>query len=203
MRCSFKQIEITQSYTNIYNSDTFGVATTNSVTKVAAISANWPADSVDYYITFNTDNYIKQYLITGTSSSTTLFNLSPTASATAGAVYQAANGNLYTVSSTISGGSTLNTVATGVAPVSGVLNKISGIGDLTITFTSMVFSPGQLTYLDPLSSQPTGTGVQWLIKGYPKGEVFNILSYVLYYAPLTDQSYRTYRTEQDSTGANS
>jgi hypothetical protein len=130
MRCSFKQIEITQSYTNIYNSDTFGIANTNSTTKVASITANWPTDSVDYYITFNTDNYTKQYLITNISA-------------------------------------------------------------------------GQLTYKDPLSSQPTGTGVQWLIKGYPKGEVFNILSYVLYYAPLTDQSYRTYRTEQDSTGANS
>jgi hypothetical protein len=203
LRCSFKQIQITQSYTNIYNSDTFGIANTNSTTKVASITANWPSDSVDYYITFDTDGYTKQYLVTGTASATTAFTLSPVANATAGAVYQAVNGNLYTVSSTISGGSTLNTVATGVPPTSGVLTKISGTGDSTITFTSMVFSPGQLTYLDPLTSQPTGTGVKWLVKGYPKGEVFNILSYVLYYAPLTDQSYRTYRTEQDSSGANS
>jgi len=130
LRCSFKQLEITQSYTNIYNSDTFGVASTNSTTKVATITASWPSDAVDYYITFDTDGYTKQYLVTA----------------------------------------------------------ISGSG---------------LTYLDPLTSQPSLAGVKWLVKGYPKGEVFNILSYVVYYAPLTDQSYRTYRTEQDSTGANS
>jgi hypothetical protein len=130
LRCSFKQLKITQSYTNIYNSDTFGIASTNSSTKVATLTANWPADSVDYYITFNTDGYNRQYLIT----------------------------NISTTS---------------------------------------------LTYLDPSGSQPSLSGVKWLIKGYPKGEIFNILSYVVYYAPLTDQSYRTYRTEQDTTGANS
>lgn len=129
LRCSFKQIEITQSYTNIYNSDTYGTAATNGSTHVASITASWPTDAVDYYICFDTDNYVKQYLVT------------------------------------------------------------------SITTTS-------LTYLDPTSSQPSLSGVKWLIKGYPKGEVFNILSYVLYYSPLTDQSYRTYRTEQDSTGAN-
>ncbi|NDC25836.1 MAG: hypothetical protein EBZ49_17130 [Proteobacteria bacterium] len=59
-----------------------------------------------------------------------------------------------------------------------------------------------LTYQDALTTQPTAAGAKWLIKGYPKGEIFNILSYVLYYAPLTSQSYKTYRTEQDSTGAN-
>jgi hypothetical protein len=129
LRCSFKQIQITQSYTNIYNSDTFGTANTNSTTKVATIVNNWPADSVDYYISFDSDNYVKQYLVTA------------------------------------------------------------------ITTT-------QLTYLDPATTQPTQSNVKWLIKGYPKGEIFNILSYIVYYAPLTDQSYKTFRIEQDSTGGN-
>lgn len=130
LRCSFKQIQITQSYTNIYNSDTFGTANTNSSTKVATIVNNWPTDSVDYYISFDSDNYVKQYLVTAISST-------------------------------------------------------------------------QLTYLDPATTQPTQANVKWLIRGYPKGEIFNILSYIVYYAPLTDQSYKTYRTEQDSTGGNS
>jgi hypothetical protein len=63
-------------------------------------------------------------------------------------------------------------------------------------------SGSSLTYQDPTTLQPTASNAKWLIKGYPKGEVFNIVSYVIYYAPLTDQSFRTYRTEQDSTGAN-
>jgi hypothetical protein len=131
LRCSFKQIQITQAYTAVYNSDTFGVANVNSTTKVATLTGAllWPTDSVDYYITFNSDNYEKQYLITAISS-------------------------------------------------------------------------GQLTYQDPTTTQPTASNAQWVINGYPKGEIFNILSYVVYYAPLTSQSYRTYRTEQDSTGGN-
>lgn len=131
LRCSFKQIQITQAYTVVYNSDTFGVANVNSTTKTATLTGAiiWPTDSVDYYISFDSDGYTKQYLITSLSSFV-------------------------------------------------------------------------LTYQDALTTQPTAAGAKWLIKGYPKGEIFNILSYVLYYAPLTSQSYKTYRTEQDSTGAN-
>ena len=132
LRCSYKQIQVTQAYTIVYNSDTFGVANTNSSTKVATLTGSllWPTDSVDYYISFESDGYVKQYLVTGLSGS-------------------------------------------------------------------------NLTYQDASTSQPTQSGIKWLIKGYPKGEVFNIVSYVVYYAPLTDQSFKTYRTEQDSTGANS
>ena len=130
LRCSFKQIEITQAFTNIYNSDTYGTGTVASGAKTVTIAGTWPLDIVDYYITFETDGYEKEYQITTRNSGTTL------------------------------------------------------------------------TYLDPASSQPSGSGVKWLIRGYPKGEIFNILSYILYYAPLTDQSYKTYRTEQDSNGGN-
>ena len=131
LRCSFKQIQITQAYTIIYNSDTFGVADVSSTTKTATIlgALSWPTDAVDYYISFEHDNYVKQYLITSIAGSV-------------------------------------------------------------------------VSYLDPSTTQPSDLGSKWLIQGQPKGEVFNILSYIVYYAPLTDQSYRTYRTEQDSTGAN-
>jgi hypothetical protein len=130
LRCSFKQIEITQAFTNVYNSDGYGVASVNAITKKVTIAADWPLDVVDYYITFEVDGYNKEYLITARNSAT------------------------------------------------------------------------ELTYLDPSTLQPSQTGAKWLIRGYPKGEIFNILSYILYYAPLTDQSYKTYRTEQDSSGGN-
>ena len=131
LRCSFKQIEITQSFSNIYNSDSYGTVDVDSILKTITISANdWPTDVVDYFVYFETDGYTKGYSIVSRDSNTVL------------------------------------------------------------------------TYLDPTTSQPSGSNVKWIIKGYPKGEVFNILSYVLYYAPLTDQSFKTYRTEQDSTGSN-
>ena len=203
LRCSFKQIQITQAYTAVYNSDTFGVANVNSTTKVASLTGGlaWPTDSVDYYITFNSDNYVKQYLITAISPAVAVFTVS-SANATAGAVYQASNGNTYTVTTTISGGLTLTTTANGLPPVSGNLTKLSGTGDTTIVFSSYTYTQGQLTYQDPTTTQPTASNAEWVINGYPKGEIFNILSYVIYYAPLTSQSYRTYRTEQDSTGGN-
>ena len=129
LRCSFKQIQITQAYTAIYNSDTYGSGVVNSTTKQVTITGTWPTDVVDYYISFETDNYSKQYQITSRNSDTVL------------------------------------------------------------------------TYLDPSTAQPTGSA-KWVINGYPKGEIFNILSYVVYYAPLTDQSFKTYRSEQDSSGGN-
>lgn len=201
LRCSFKQIQITQAFTAIYNSDSFGVGNVNSVTKQVALAGGWPPDSVDYYIAFESDNYVKEFQITAIAAPTAVFTVTA-ANATAGAVYQASNGNLYTVTSTISGGVTLTTTATGAPPLSGTLTKTSGTGDATITFSSCVFTAGALTYLDPATAQPSGTGLKWVIRGYPKGEIFNILSYILYYAPLTDQSYKTYRREQDSNGEN-
>ena len=62
-------------------------------------------------------------------------------------------------------------------------------------------STTSMTFLDALNSSPSGSQ-KWLIRGTPKGEVVNMLSYVLYYAPMTDQAYKTWRNEQDSTGAN-
>jgi hypothetical protein len=132
LRCSFKQIIITQAFTNIYNSDVYSSATVNGTTKTATLTGTTyalPADIKNYYISFDDDNYTKNYLITARNSNT------------------------------------------------------------------------QLTFLDTGGTAPTGTK-KWLIRGQPKGEIIDILSYVLYFAPLTDQSFKTWRNEQDSTGEN-
>jgi len=62
-------------------------------------------------------------------------------------------------------------------------------------------SDTKIQVLDPLSELPSGTQ-KWLIKGQPKSEALNIINIVVYYAPLTDQGFKTWRSEQDSTGAN-
>jgi hypothetical protein len=132
LRCSFKQIIITQSFTNIYNSDLYSTATVNGVAKTATLTGvtyALPAEIKNYYIAFDNDNYTKNYLITARNSNT------------------------------------------------------------------------QLTFLDTGGTAPTGVK-KWLIRGQPKGELLDILSYIVYFAPLTDQSYKTWRKEQDSTGEN-
>lgn len=72
LRCMLKQIQITNAYTNIYNSDTYGTGTVDSTLKTVTISGTWPTDIVDYYISFETDNYTADYLITARNSATAL-----------------------------------------------------------------------------------------------------------------------------------
>ncbi len=132
LRCSFKQLRITTSYTIIYNSDTLGTAVVDQTAKTVTMNGvnPWATDLVDYYIYFENDNYTTGFQITYRNSDSVI------------------------------------------------------------------------TVLDALSQLPVNGTYKWEIKGYPKGEIMNIISYVVYFAPLTDQSYKTWRNEQDSTGAN-
>lgn len=66
LRCSYKQIIITNASVNIYNSDGLGTVTTDIVAKTATltdITLNWPFDVVDYFISFASDNYTNEYKI--------------------------------------------------------------------------------------------------------------------------------------------
>lgn len=132
LRCSYKQIEITNGFTNIYNSNSLGTAYVDNINRTATLVGStylWPEEIVDYYITFESDGYVENYLIDKVNSTT------------------------------------------------------------------------EIKYLDPLSNSPLGTQ-KWLIRGIPKGQVINIISFVIYYSPLTDQSFKTYRREQDRSGDN-
>ena len=62
------------------------------------------------------------------------------ASATTGAVYSDANSNLYTVTVTISGGTSLSVSGSTLPPSSGILTKVSGTGSATLTY-SIVYAP--------------------------------------------------------------
>jgi hypothetical protein len=55
-----------------------------------------------------------------------------------------------------------------------------------------------LTYSDAGNATTTASGVEWLIKGYKKGEVLYLLSYALNWAPVP-QHQEVYR---GVTGAN-
>ena len=132
LRCSYKQLIITQAFTNVYKSDDISTATVSRSDRTAELtnlSLAWPSDAQDYYISFENDNYTQNYQIQQRTSDT------------------------------------------------------------------------KLTLLDPIVSLPSGVQ-KWVIRGYPKGEIFKIVSYVVYFAPMTDQSFKTYRTEQDDDGGN-
>lgn len=66
IRCTYKQIQITNSYTLIENSLVTGttadfVASTNILTRSDA--SNWQSDYADYFVSFATDDYTNQYRI--------------------------------------------------------------------------------------------------------------------------------------------
>ena len=63
LRFSNKQIEITNGYVVVYNSDTHGTGTVNKAAKTVTLAGNWPSDSEDYYIAFEDDSYETEFLI--------------------------------------------------------------------------------------------------------------------------------------------
>lgn len=114
LRLTYIQIQITNAFTVIQNSDTYGNATFDTAAKTAtldnAADFDWPADSVDYYLVQAGDDYDTEFLVTARASDV-------------------------------------------------------------------------LTYADTANSSSSGSQA-WLLKGYKKGEVINILSYGLRFAPL-------------------
>lgn len=71
LRFRAKQIKFTNSFTNIYRSDNIGLADVDgSANTVTLNSGNWPTEIVDYYISFETDSYVANFLITAVSGGT-------------------------------------------------------------------------------------------------------------------------------------
>ena len=73
LRLSTLQLEITNGYSDITNSDTLGTGTYNNVTKTVdldTLTSKWPLDSEDYFIASEDDGYAKDFLITRRNSDT-------------------------------------------------------------------------------------------------------------------------------------
>lgn len=147
LRCSYKQVRLTNAYTVVTNSDAYCPATLDRVTKEVVLddlALSWIPNLLGY------DLVIKP------------------------------NG--------------------GVSPAG---------YDLTLPIASRD-SNTQITLSDPTdrvnNEYPAADGydfdsVQWLIKGYPKNEIANLMSLVIYYAPLTP-TQRTFYGTKSETGNN-
>jgi hypothetical protein len=75
LRCSYKQVQVTNAFTNITNSDIRGIGTVDSVAKTVVLggSDTWPEEAVGYFIAFEVDNYTKTYEVTARTSDTITF----------------------------------------------------------------------------------------------------------------------------------
>lgn len=116
LRCSYMQLEITNAYSVVTNSDTIGTAvldpTLKTVTLTDSTNYDWPLDAVDYYISFENDNYTQEFLITDRANDV-------------------------------------------------------------------------LTFSDVANNAPASGTYKWLLKGFVKGEVLNLLSYTIHFAHLS------------------
>jgi hypothetical protein len=66
LRFDYLQLELTNSFTNIVNSDSFGLTTIDATAKTATLvdlTKFWPTQAVDYYLYFENDNYVKGFKI--------------------------------------------------------------------------------------------------------------------------------------------
>lgn len=74
LRLSYVQIIVTNGYSVVTNSDTSGLAAFVGGANTATLSApsTWPAQSIDYFISTEVDNYVTQYQVIARTSDTVL-----------------------------------------------------------------------------------------------------------------------------------
>lgn len=67
LRCNFKSLKFTNAKVAIVSSDVIGTASIDKVFKTVTLtnlsSYDWPSKAVGYYISFESDNYVNEYLI--------------------------------------------------------------------------------------------------------------------------------------------
>lgn len=71
LRCNYKSLKFTNAHVAIVNSDLIGTANVNPGLKTATLSNavyDWPTKSIGYFISFEFDNYTKEYEIIGRSA---------------------------------------------------------------------------------------------------------------------------------------
>lgn len=88
LRCNYKAIKLSNALVAIVNSDAIGTVSINGVAKTATLDSAtyaWPNTAVDYYISFEADGYVNEYLITARTSTTLTFQDLQNTAATAAA----------------------------------------------------------------------------------------------------------------------
>lgn len=76
-RCSFRQIQITNAYIIIANSDAYCTATVDATAKTATltdtVTYDWPSDVLEYYISFGDDDYDTEFAISARTADVITF----------------------------------------------------------------------------------------------------------------------------------
>lgn len=75
LRCQYKQVQLTNALVDIVDSELLGQVSVNATAKTATLggSFQWINDIVDYFISFSSDNFTQDYLITARTPTTLTF----------------------------------------------------------------------------------------------------------------------------------
>lgn len=75
LRCTYRTLRLDNAFAILKSSTLFGTVTVSGTTSKSVLldsagSYDWPVDSLDYYVTFEADNYTRHYLVTARSDDT-------------------------------------------------------------------------------------------------------------------------------------
>lgn len=72
LRCNYKQVRFTNANVILFSSDVLGQVNVDTTAKTATLTGTqtWPPDMVGYYIKFEVDNYVRQFLVTARTPTT-------------------------------------------------------------------------------------------------------------------------------------
>ena len=77
LRCEYKQIQLSNAFVAIISSDTLGTATVSTSAHTATLddtaTYDWPSASIDYYISFASDSYSREFPITARTDDVVTF----------------------------------------------------------------------------------------------------------------------------------
>lgn len=78
LRCEYKQLQLTNAKVVIITSDLIGTCTVNAAAHTATLTNSadfdWPSGAVDYFIAFEVDGYVKEYLVTARTANVLTFS---------------------------------------------------------------------------------------------------------------------------------
>ncbi len=89
LRCNYKQVTFTNAKIPLIDSSLLGTATVNIAAKTATLggSFTWLPNAVDYFISFETDNYTREFLITSETPTTIVYSDATNVGPAANGVY--------------------------------------------------------------------------------------------------------------------
>lgn len=211
LRCSYKQILLTNAYTIVYNSDSVGLTNIDTGTLIATLTNLIRVLTCSSITNVNVGDVVSGDTTSATGTVTQVTPYSIEISTLTGDF----TGETAITNLTVTGSAVVTAVSIGAWPDDlldfDLVIQPTGNPDDTYPITLPILQ--RIDSLNILFSDPDNQlanypfppygfeGCKWYIKGKPKNEYMNMMSMVLYFAPL-GASQHTFHNAVADSGAN-